>query len=175
MAIDELLVKIQKEKDIFEKSKLILEVVRKEGVKISELSKKINLKPSYICHFIRLRKLPEIVVDGYYTKLISISHLFVIARLNDAAQMTKVYEQVLSEDLSVARTDDLVREMLHQIKNKGKYIPQDEIDEFKVGMGEKAQVKLIQTRIKGKLLIEFKGNLETTSQELRNLMRKIRS
>jgi len=167
--------KIKEEKDIFEKSKLISKIVKEKGVKISELAKKIGMKPSNICHYLRLVKLPDIIIDGYYSKMTSKSHLFVLSRLKDKKEMMDAYEQVLMESLSVAGTEALIREIIHHVKSQGLYVSAAEIDKFKEDLEKSGETKveIIQTRVKSKLTFEFKGSLDVTTPKLRNLMKKI--
>jgi len=173
--IAKLINKIKEEKDIFEKSKLISRIVKEKGVKISELAKKIGMKPSNICHYLRLIKLPDIIIDGYYSKMTSKSHLFVLSRLKDKKEMMETYERVLMESLSVAGTEALVREIIYHVKSQGLYIPVAEINKFKDGLEKSGEIKvqIIQTRVKSKLTFEFKGSLDVTTPKLRNLMKKI--
>ena len=79
--MDETIEKIKKETDVFSKAKLIRYLIREKNVKVIDLAKKLSLTPSYICHLNRLNSLSEIIVDGYYSHLISTSHLFLLSRI----------------------------------------------------------------------------------------------
>lgn len=174
MDIAKLSLQIKQEKDILEKSRLIIKAIKDNNLKISELSKIISIKPAYICHLIRLQTLPDIVIDGYYSKLISPSHLLVVSRVKDKKKVVEIYEKILINNLSVSSTEDLVRECLYMVKNEGKYLPKSEVEKFKQNFEKQGgRVKLIQTRIKAKIIIEFKGGLSSTSQKLRDIIRKI--
>jgi len=176
-SVESLVEKIKNEKDVFVKAKLILYLVKDKAIRICDLSKKIGIKPSYICHFLRLNNLPDIIVDGYYSKQISISHLFVISRLKNKQDMVDIYEKVLTNNLTVERTEQTVRHALYQIKNRGDYIDQEEIESFLQSVNKKDQIKakIIQSRIRAKLILEFWGDLEQTSNKLRELIKKIKS
>jgi len=160
------------ESDIFLKAKILNFLTKEYGLRIIDLSKKIGLKPSYLCHILRLNKLPEIIVDGYYGKMISVSHLFVLSRLKTKEKMIEVYEKILEKNLTINETEDLVRQFLHQIKNQGKYISDHEkqqlTDKIK-NFGKNISIKIIQTRIKSKLIIEIRGNLKETTEVLRKI------
>ncbi len=165
---------IKKEQDLFIKAKLILALQKDKQLPLVDVAKNIGLKPSYLSHILRLNKLPELIVDGYYSQQISISHLFIISRLKNVDDMFQVYESALADDLSALQTQDLVREKLYQVKNVGEHIPLEEVKAFiNLLTKEKITVKVIQTRIKGKIIIEIKGELVKTSAELRRIMKLI--
>ena len=67
------------------------------------------------------------IVDGYYSKLISISHLFMISRLKTKEDMMKIYEKVLSQNLTVLQTEAEVRDILYQIKTTGLVLDKNEL------------------------------------------------
>jgi hypothetical protein len=120
-----------------------------------------------------LRKLPDIIIDGYYAKQVSASHLFIIARLHDYVTMLTVYEKVLAENLTSPQTEDVVRELLYQVKAEGERMTDDEIERFNRlfarKLGTDVSFKITQTRVKGKVSIEQKGNLAETTKMLRKL------
>jgi len=167
---------IKKETDVFIKARLLNLLKKEKGWRVIDLSKRLNLKASYICHLLRLNRLPEIVVDGYYNKMISKSHLLVLSRLPSEKEMIKVYELILEKNLDVAKTEDLVREIVYQIKNEGDYLSLEEKEDLikKIeSLEENIDAKVIQTRVKAKLIIEIKGSLKKTSKILRKIKRLI--
>ncbi len=174
--IDSVYTQIKESPDYFQKAKLILYLKRDKGLRVSEIGKKIGLKPSYISHILRLNHLPELVKDGYYSKLISLSHLFIISRLKTDKQIIEVYEKILSDSLSTQQTESMIREILYQLKDQGTYLSQEERLEFAKNYNgtDYIRTQIIQSRLKGKLIIEIKGNLEKTSEELRKIMELLR-
>jgi len=167
---------IKKETDVFVKARLLNLLKKEKGWRVIDLSQRLNLKPSYICHLLRLNRLPEIVVDGYYNKMISKSHLFVLSRLPSEKEMIKVYELILEKNLNVSKTENLVREIVYQIKNEGDYLSLEEKEELikKIELlGENIKAKIIQTRVKSKLIIEIKGSLKKTTEILRKIKKLI--
>ncbi len=167
---------IKAEKDIFQKYRLIEYLMKEKNFRVTDVSKKIGYKPSYICHLIRLKKVPDVVVDGYYSKSISSSHIYVLSRLNDVKQMIELYEKILSENFTVRQTEMAVREYLYQVKSIGKYINKENVMKLTKKIKEKypeANVQVIQTRIKGRVIIEIKGNLEVSSKAIKHLLEKL--
>lgn len=167
---------IGKESDIFLKSKLLSQLIHDEDILIKDIASRLKKKSSYICHLLRLRRIPDILIDGYYSSQISLSHLFVLSRVKDKQKMIDMYEKILAEDLSVFKTEELVREFLYGIRTEGERILQDEKENFTAILTSKFKkltVSLVQTQIKGKLTLEIKGNLSETTKGLRGLMKTI--
>ncbi len=177
-ATETLLSEVNRETDFFKRAALLKTLKEDKKVTTKELARRLAMKASYVCHILRLNKLPDMVIDGYYSKLISISHLFIIARLKDHEQMIEAYEKVLSSSLTSAATDGLIREMLYNIKPEGKHLSKESLQELKdkiIDEKTNIDIKIIQTRIKAKIIIETWGNLEETSSVIRTITSKIRS
>lgn len=174
--MEQILEKIKKEKDVFIKARLIKYLLVEKQLKVKDLAEKIGMTSSYICHLNRLNHLPEAVVDGYYSNLINISTLFTLSRIKDQDKLINIYEKVLANNLTLQQLDELIREELYQIKDKGEFLKKEEkenlVNKFKNKYNE-AQIKIIQTRTKGKILIEIKGNLEKTSKYLRKIINEL--
>lgn len=167
---------IQNETDIFAKAKLIKLLVHEKNIRVIDLAKSLGKTSSYICHLLRLTSLPDIIVDGYYSELISISHLFIISRIKDQKRLLEIYEQLLKNNFTVQQTEEIVREVLYGIKKSGNHLEKKELMNFIEKIKEKNRdidIKAIQTRIKGKIILEVKGNLETTSRALKMLLAKL--
>ncbi len=171
-----LLKKIKEDKDIFQKSRLLEYLVREKNFRIIDLARKIGYKSSYICHLLRLKKIPEVLVDGYYSKSISSSHVFILSRLNDKKQMIELYEKILGENFTVNQTENEVRNYLYQVKSIGKYIKREEVEALTKKIKQKYpgfDIKIMQSKIKGKIIFELKGNLETSSKNIKMLIGKL--
>ncbi len=175
-AIEKVISQIKLEKDYFAKSKLIFSLIRQYDLKNKDIALKLGIKPAYLSHIKRLNRLPDIIIDGYYSKDINLSHIFIISRLRDRKEMISVYEKVLTKNLTVLQTEDLVRELLHNVKSAGQELTKEEKKVFINKIKSKykdAQIKIVQTRIKSKLMIEIKGSLEKTTPILKSFVEKI--
>lgn len=167
---------IKSEEDFFHKARLLEHLVHKKDIPLKTVSERVGMKPSYVCHIMRLNRLPEITIDGYYSKLVSISHLFIIARLKTQEQMMNVYEEVLSGSLTAVQTEERVRELLFDIKAAGTHISKDDLQILALDAMKKyprTSIKILQSRVKSSIMIEVKGNLETTSATIRRLMKQL--
>ncbi len=174
--ITPLLKQIKEDKDIFQKSRLLEYLIREKNLRVIDLANKIGYKSSYICHLLRLKKIPEVVVDGYYSKSVSSSHIFILSRLNDKKQMIELYENILGENFTVKQTENEVRNYLYQVKSIGKYIKKEDIEKLTKKIKEKypdLNVEIVQTRIKGKIIFEVKGDLEKTSKTIKILLNRL--
>ncbi len=175
-SLEETIAYVRRQEDPFQKARSIESLVRAKRISVKELGLAIGMKPSYLCHIMRLTKLPPMVVDGFFSSTVSLSHLFVISRLKTRSDMAEVYERVLTEGLTVALTDEAVREKLYKIKNDGEYLSRPERDRLeRVFDGKNIRVKVMQSKIKGKVVFEVRGNLKTTSSTLRRLMNLLAS
>lgn len=175
--LQEIIEKIKREKNTIQKAKIIRFLTKEKQTPLKILSKELQVTPSYICHMLRLNTIPDTVIDGYYAKLLSLSHLFVLSRIKDSVRLIELYGEVLENNLTVLQTEERVREYLYGIKSEGDYIPNEEKQQFIEYMksGEKdLHIKITQTRIKAVLLFEIQGSLEHTSATLRKLMRKMK-
>lgn len=168
--------KIKAETDFFAKAKLIQDLIEKENLRIVDIARKLEINSSYVCHLLRLNRLPAMIVDGYYANMITISHLFIVSRIKDEKKLKEIYERILSDSLTVGQTDELVREVLYQTKTTGNRITGDElanyVDKLKSSYKD-LQTKVIQTRIKGKIILEIKGSLQDSSEILKKILEKL--
>ncbi len=173
--VDKLFTQALGEGDIFVKSKILRILKSKYGLRTIDLARGLDIKSSYVCHILRLNKLPAIIIDGYYSKTISISHLFLISRLNRIEDMVIVYERVLTDNLTVSQTEESVREILYSVSSDGEYLKSELRDSLtsKLMEDENVNVKIIQTRTRSRLIYEIKGNLEVTTPRIRKLVETI--
>ncbi len=174
--VDEIVEKIKKEDDIFSRARLVRHLLKDKKVKVVDLAKKLGINSSYVCHINRLNRLPDIIIDAYYSKLVSVSHLFLISRIRDFKSMVEVYEKILSNGLSIQATENLLREYLYGIKPKGGYLQDKDRLKLEAGIGkqfENVNAKILQTRVYSKLTIEIKGSLDKTSKILKELVKRL--
>lgn len=170
--VEKIIAKIKEETDAIKIARLLNYLVKDKQIRIVELAKIFKWKTSYICNVIRLLKLPEIVIDGYYSKQLSVSHMIVASRLKDHDQMIVLYEKILSENLTVLKTEEVVRDMLYQISTDGDRIPKEVINKIKENfkkINPDLDVKVIQTRIRTKVILQLNGSTKKTNLFLKVL------
>ncbi|CAN5134868.1 hypothetical protein BH09PAT2_BH09PAT2_09200 [soil metagenome] len=161
------------EVDYFKKAELVDMLRRQECLSVKEIAGKIDKHPSYVSHLNRLLKLPPLVIDGYYSGQVSLSHLVILSRLKDAEKMEQVYHDILAKGLTSQLTEELIRLENFDITTEPEKVPPSELDALVAEVKEKlggADIKVVQTRIKGKVVIELKGNNKQTTEFLRQVL-----
>ncbi len=164
---------VKLERDVFNKAKLLRYLNKVKDLSIVKLSRIFSIKPAYICNLLRLLKLPEIVIDGYYSKIVSLSHLMTISRLRSKEEIISAYEDILTKNLTVEKANELVREKLFQIKTGGERIDKDtkrKIEEKYKKIDKNIQIKIVQTRVQARIILIIKGNMAKTTEVLKKIV-----
>lgn len=84
------------------------------------LSARIGKKRATIANFLRLLRLPAEVQLGLRDRRIDMGHARALLSLEDPAMQLKLYNQILAQDLSVRRVEELVRKTREQQPETGK-------------------------------------------------------
>jgi len=154
--------------DPMSQAQLIGELLRENPLRNTDLAKELEIKPSYLSHLVRVMKLPDMVIDGYWNKQLTFTHLILISRLKKQEDIIALYEEILQKGLNVSATERRIREILYLIDSTGKYTSKDRLNAIKAriesSLDNNARVSIIQTRIKAKITIEVAGNLVKTSE-----------
>lgn len=170
--MSQLFEKIKSEKDIFKKARAIEDLIKNHDCKVKDIATYCTVSSSYICHVLRLLRLPEIVIDGYYSSNLSLSHLFIISRLKDEKMIIQAYERVLTHNLNISSLEDYVREKLYAVKGSGvrvdENIKKSLVEKYKK-IDKNLQIEIIQTRIQAKIVLLYRGSLKETSKILEKL------
>ncbi|GIW62978.1 MAG: hypothetical protein KatS3mg090_0804 [Patescibacteria group bacterium] len=175
MNLDEIVSAIKKTKDPFTKGKLIKQALKDFSLTYQKLSKLTSIQSSYLAHYVRLLKLPDLIIDGYYSQIISITHLLILSRLKTQDDMIKLYEEILKNNYTALQTEERVRNILHNVYEQGysKYYSQDKIKELeqiiKSKLNPNLKVKIIQSRVRTKVVLELKANLLESNLMLKKL------
>ena len=75
-----------------------------------ELSQQVGKKRATVANYVRLLKLPAEIQLGLKDKKIDMGHARVLAGIESAIDQISVYERIVSEQLSVHATEELVKE-----------------------------------------------------------------
>lgn len=168
--IQQLFLLLSTETDPVKQSEYIVQL-RRQGVANTEIARRMEKTPSQVSHIARINKLPEMVLDAYYSRMLSVTHLYILSRLHFESHMKSIFEQVMAKDLSTQETDRLVREKMHDVTDAGEYLDPDMIRAHIAMMQVRGlQVKVIQTRTRVKYVVEAKGNVAHTSTLLEEIM-----
>ncbi len=169
--------KLLAESDPLVKAALLQNLHVNLKVPTKDLAVFLKVSEPYISSMMRLLKLPELVIDGYYAKIIKLTHLLVLSRLDNPDDAKKAYEEVLMKNLSTQATDDLVRRYKYSISSDVKGRIEADIIESIVNsvyaIDPNAIVKVIQTRIRAKIVIEKSGEIAQTSKLIQKIAKKL--
>lgn len=171
--VEEILKTIHEQPDPIVQAELIDKAVN-AGIKVVQIANELDMSSSYVSHLRRLKKLPPLIVNGYYDKTISLSHLFILSRLTTQEEMTQVYEEILTQNLSASQTERRVFELTSGKKILGKKLSQEwfsQLEKTITAIAPSISASTIQTRRKGEIVISFNGSLEQTS----SIFEKIKS
>lgn len=164
---------IKLEKDPISKARLINFLNKEKDLRIIEIAKLLDHTPSYVCNILRLLRLPDIVLDSYYSKNLSLTHLMIISRLKSQEAIIAAFEKILAGSLTAAATTDLITEILTGVEAGGSKIENELVKKIKNKFKEvdfEAKIEVIQTRVQAKINISLKGNREKTSQFLKKII-----
>jgi ParB family chromosome partitioning protein len=75
-----------------------------------KLSERIGKKRATVANFLRLLKLPAGIQMGLKDKKIDMGHAKAILGIGDPTVQLEIYDQILKENLSVRKTEEIVRE-----------------------------------------------------------------
>src|SRR3989338_1720136 len=173
----QLIYQLTTEHDIFKKARVV-DVLRTEyDLRLPEIASHINKLPSYISHVHRLLRLPQLVVDGYYSKQISATHLMILSRLQTTAEIEEAYEEVLTNNLTSTQTELVVRRMKYDVESDSKNISPDELKKTEILLQDKLQgkVRILQSQVRSKIVIERRGPASQTSAFIREIVNKLKS
>jgi len=134
------------------------------------LSERVGKKRTTITNYLRLLKLPAEVQLGIRERKLSMGHARALVSLeSDPISLLKLYRKVLEQDLSVRKTEDLVRnisERAEKVKEHEQHEESEqlsEIDELKLTLskvfGWGAQVKA-GSNGSGKIVISYRSQGE---------------
>ncbi len=131
------------------------------------LAERVGKKRATITNYLRLLKLPAEIQMGLKDRKIEMGHARAIAGVVDIEKQLAVYEQVLTEEASVRRTEEIVRSVGSSADKSGRTKPQNskflpkEYEELCSGLVNRLNSKVKLTyndKGKGKITIPFDGD-----------------
>ncbi|NLG06314.1 MAG: ParB/RepB/Spo0J family partition protein [Candidatus Pacebacteria bacterium] len=167
-----------------ERAQSFARLSREFGLSIGEMAQRIGKSSSYISNTIRLLDLPDAINDGLLSQQITEGHARSLVSLKNPALMIACYKQVLKENASVRRTEELVRRIKagqDQATQKyddgrGRPLAQDEEqvarweDKLQHYFKNNTTLKVVRSRKQTKVTITLKGSPDKTQLDLEKLM-----
>ncbi len=144
--------------------------------KQEELGEVVGKDRTTINNYLRLLKLPILIQDGLKEKKLSMGHARAILGVENKLEQEKIYNKIISEDLSVRKVEELVRKISEKQPKKAiKPKKANDISELtdiqnKLGnwFGSKVLIKS-DANVKGEIKIPFgsKSELELIIDKLK--------
>lgn len=76
-----------------------------------KLSERVGKQRSTVANYLRLLKLPAEIQLGIKNKQLTMGHARTLINIEDAKKQIKVYYRIIDDDLSVRKTEELVRKL----------------------------------------------------------------
>ena len=170
---EELFELLKQEQDILRKARLIHHLRIDKEISLNKIAEILKKHPSYVSHMIRLLRIPQLAADGYYSGQISSTHLMILSRLQTEVQMKEAYEEILKKELTAPQTETLIRQLKFDVASDDYLISPKELAKISNNLQEKheARVRIYQSRVRGKLVIEKRGKTKDTAQFIKKLVK----
>jgi len=132
------------------------------------LSDRVGRKRSTISNYLRLLKLPAEIQLGIREKKLSMGHARTLVNIEDPKTQIKIFYRVIDQELSVRKTEELVRQMNRDAnkdtsKNERKQKINEDFSELSQHLSEYFEAR-VQFRVnedgKGKIVIPFDNTEE---------------
>jgi len=150
------------------------------GLTNQEIAERISKSTSFISNSIRLLALPDALKDALVSGATTEGHMRAIAGLEDPKLMVEAYKEVMKRELSVRKTEDLVRRMKARLGLKKPAVTEkivsEELDKMEADLTQKlgGRVKISRSQRETRILIILKGNLEGTEKVFRQIYNRLR-
>lgn len=149
------------------------------GLGTAEIAQRIGKSQSYVSNSLRLLTLPDALKDALLAGIVTEGHIRALAAIEDPNQMVEALRQILREEGSVRRAEELAREYKSKANIKPRDIEEKIHSEELVQMDKDlsshldAKVKSSQSMREARLVIIIKGNMEKTGTLLRNIKKAL--
>ncbi len=129
------------------------------------LSERVGKKRSTITNYLRLLKLPAEIQLGIRDKIISMGHARAVINIPDPETQLKIYRDILKNDLSVRKVEEIVRKISNTSENppqaKQIEVSQKEYESLRHHLAEFFQTEVELKRNNkgnGRIVIPFKSD-----------------
>lgn len=131
-----------------------------------QLSDRVGKQRSTVANYLRLLKLPAEIQLGIRDSQLTMGHAKTLINIEDIDQQIKVYYQVIEEELSVRKTEELVRQIqVDKLKDPSKATKKKQLNQdFEELSGHLSKVFSsevvfrINNKGKGKIVIPFEDS-----------------
>lgn len=165
-----------------ERAQAFQKLQREFNLTVSEIAERIGKSIPYISNSLKLLTLPDAIKDGLLGKQISEGHARAISGIMDVKLMLEVYKQVLKENASVRRAEELARITKSRSGQTKVFKPQTvvyQVDDKQIAawenrvkkyLGVRSRLKLRRTSQQTQVVFVLKGDPEETQRGLEKIM-----
>ncbi len=151
------------------------------GLGTAEISQRIGKSQSFVSNSLRLLTLPDALKDALLAGIVTEGHIRALAAIEDPNQMVEALRQILREEGSVRRAEELSREYKARAQVAPRHaeerIHSEELVEMERDLGTHlgAKIKVTQSMREARLVLVVKGNIEKTGALLRKIREALKS
>jgi len=144
-----------------------------------KLADRVGKNRTTVTNYLRLLKLPAEIQSGIQNKLITQGHAKALITIEDSKKQVTVYENIITNKLSVRETEKLIREINFPVKKEAKKTSKNKLPEefvtLKKNLSEifKSTVNIKRNNAgRGSISISFTSDEEF--QKIKDLLSKIK-
>lgn len=132
-----------------------------------EVAKKIGKERSTIANFLRVLKLPRLVIEMVQKEELSFGHAKVLGSVKEQEKCTRIARKIVEEKLSVRQTESLVKNLSKPVKEITKPKINDQYDSLKQTLERKTGFHFnISGKSNGSGAIQIKFNNEAEFNDI---------
>lgn len=141
----------------------------------AEIAQRIGKSQAYVSNSLRLLTLPDALKDALLSGIVTEGHIRALAGIEDPNEMVDALRQVLRENGSVRRAEEITREYKSKAGTKPtsstQKVHSDELSTFETRLSARlgGKVKITQSMRELRFVVVLKGNLEKTSELIRKI------
>ncbi len=160
-----------------EKAQAYKRLIDEFGLSTNEVSSRVGKSVPSVSNTVRLLSLPDAIKDALVAGVITEGHVRPLISLGDNKLMLELFRKILKENSTARQTEELARQAKAEIQKREPrtkkdimYIP--ELDELARKIEElhgADKVMIYQSRSKAKIIMEFKGETEQTTEKIKKV------
>lgn len=165
-----------------ERAQAFFRLQQEFNLTVTDVAERVGKSISFVSNSLKLLQLPDAIKDGLLGKQISEGHARAISGIQNIKTMIQVYKQILKENASVRRAEDLARiaktrtgqtrifkpkTIVYQIDDKKIKEWEDRVKNY---LGARSKLKLKRTNRATRVSFILKGDPEETQSGLEKIM-----
>lgn len=165
-----------------ERAQAFFKLQQEFNLGVGEVADRVGKSVSFISNSIKLLELPDAIKDGLLGKQISEGHARAISGIQDVKTMIEVYKQILKENASVRRAEELARiaktrtgqtrifrpkTVVYQVDDEQVKSWEEKVKSY---LGARSKLKLKRTTQSTQVSFILKGDPEETQDGLEKIM-----